>query len=91
MIKPISDRVFIRLAPKDKNSSNSIILLDDYRHSQNIGRIESIGKDVKSVKVGDKVLFHIFDDLPTPDPSIVVIRENSILGVFEDEWTIFSQ
>ena len=47
--------------------------------------VESIGEDVKSVKVGDKVLFHIWDELPTYDPDVVVVRENSLLGVFEDE------
>jgi hypothetical protein len=40
---------------------------------------------VKSVKVGDKVLFHVWDELPTYDPDVVVVRENSLLGVFEDE------
>jgi len=40
---------------------------------------------VHSVKVGDRVFFHIFDDLPGPSEDIVVVRENSILGVIEDE------
>lgn len=31
------------------------------------------------------MLFHLFDELPTYDKEIVVVRENSLLGVFEDE------
>ena len=30
-------------------------------------------------------IFHIFDELPSPDKDVVVLRENSILGVFTDE------
>ncbi|MBE6454702.1 MAG: co-chaperone GroES [Alphaproteobacteria bacterium] len=85
MLKAIADRVFIRLTPEDDKTSSHIILIDDYHHNRNIGMVESIGSDVSSVKIGDKVLFHIFDELPTPDKDIVVIRESSILGVFEDE------
>lgn len=85
MVKAISDRVFIRLEPHDTTTSGGVILIDDYHDSRCIGRVESTGPNVTSVKKGDKVLFHIFDELPTYDKDIVVVRENSILGVFEDE------
>ncbi len=85
MIKAISDRVFIRLEPETTATSGGIILTEDYHQSRNIGRVESVGSDVVSVKTGDKVLFHMFDELPSYDKDVVVVRENSILGVFEDE------
>ena len=37
-----------------------------------------------SVKVGDKVLFHKWDDLPSPEKDVVVVRESSLLGVFDE-------
>ena len=85
MIKAISDRIFIRLKPENTATSGGIILVDEYHHSENTGVVESIGSLVTSVKVGDKVLFHRFDDLPTHDADLVVVKENSILGVYEDE------
>lgn len=85
MINAVSDRIFIRLEPDNTTTSGGIILVDDYHHTRNIGVVESIGSLVTSVKVGDKVLFHHFDDLPTPEEDLVVVRENSILGVYEDE------
>ena len=85
MIKAISDRVFIRLDPEKSATDAGIILMDDYHQSRNIGTVESVGSEVSSVKKGDKVLFHMFDELPSNNKEIVVVRENSILGVFEDE------
>lgn len=85
MVKAISDRIFIRLEPENTATSGGIILVEDYHHTRNIGVVESVGSLVSSVKAGDKVLFHKFDELPTPDADLVVVRENSILGVYEDE------
>lgn len=84
MVNAIMDRVFIRLE-KEEKTKGGIILADTIENTRNIGIVESIGSDVTSVKIGDKVLFHAFDELPTYDPDVVVVRENSILGVFEDE------
>ncbi|MBQ0114200.1 MAG: hypothetical protein KBT03_13805 [Bacteroidales bacterium] len=80
----IMDRVFVRLEPL-ATSKGGIILPETAINERNIGVVESIGSDVKSVKVGDKVLFHTFDDLPTYDPDVVVVRESSLLGVIIDE------
>lgn len=85
MINAVSDRVFIRLEPEATATSGGIILVDDYHHTRNIGEVESVGSLVTSVKKGDKVLFHRFDELPTHDADLVVVRENSILGVYENE------
>lgn len=85
MVKAIMDRVFIRLDEKKKKTDGGIILTDDAEEERNIGVVESIGEKVKSVKVGDKVLFHKFDDLPTYDPNVVVVREYSLLGILNDE------
>ncbi len=85
MIHAIADRVFIRLSDDNTTTPGGIILTDDYHHGRTVGRVESVGSAVTSVKPGDKVFFHIFDELPTLDKDVVVVRENSILGVFENE------
>ena len=83
--KAVMDRVFVRLTPVEKQTSGGIILTDDFEQPRTIGIVESIGSQVTGIKPGDKVLFHVFDELPTYDSNIVVVRENSILGVITDE------
>ena len=60
MIKAIGDRIFIRLDKDTDNSANKIIMDTKY-YPRCIGKIESIGNLVTSVKTGDHVLFHIFE------------------------------
>ena len=86
MVKAIMDRVFIKLDEPEKVSG--IILSEDVTNPRNIGRVVSVGPEVHSVKVGDRVIFHVFDELPVEVPTvddIVAVREFSLLGVIEDE------
>ncbi|MBR4932809.1 MAG: hypothetical protein IKZ02_07285 [Alphaproteobacteria bacterium] len=72
-----SDRIFIRL---DKEEIKTNVILTDTTHRQNVGTVISIGPLVRSVAIGDKVVFHLFDDLPSHAENVVVIREKSLLG-----------
>lgn len=84
-VQAIGDRVFIRLDADDKEKAAGIIWVSDYPQERTFGTVESVGEKVKSVKAGDRVFFHIFDDLEGPEEDVVVVRENSILGVMSDE------
>lgn len=80
-IKAIMDRVFVRL---DKMPQSNVLLPENYEQDRCIGTVESVGEQVRSVKIGDKVLFHVFDELPAPEPDLIVVRERSLLGIFTD-------
>ena len=84
MVKAIMDRVFIRLDKKTAGDGG-ILLPETVVNERTTGIVESVGEEVTSVRPGDRVLFHIFDDLPTYDPEVVVVRESSLLGKFENE------
>ncbi len=79
------DRVFIRLDKAEKKTEGGIILTENHEDEKTIGVVESVGEEVTCVKAGDRVLFHVFDELPTYDPDVVVVRQNSLLGVFVDD------
>lgn len=78
----ISDRIFVRLIERENTSKGGLIFFDNTIQPRTIGIVESFGPLVTSVKKGDKILFHVFDELPTYDPDVVVIRQASLLGVF---------
>ena len=85
MVKAVMDRVFIRLDSKPAATEGGIFFTDDHDGERTIGTVESIGPEVNCVSPGERVLFHVFDELPSYDPEVVVVRQNSILGVFEND------
>ena len=85
MVKAVLDRVFIRLRETPDNQKSSLVLTDDFAQDRCRGIVECTGPEVTSVKKGDDVLFHVFDELPTYDKNVVVVLESSLLGIFENE------
>ncbi len=84
--KPVTDRVAIRLEPKEERTKGGIIVADTIEKPRTTGIVEGIGPNVRAdIKIGDRVLFHCFDELPTYDPDVVMVRDMSLLGVFEVE------
>ena len=84
MVKPILDRVFIRTDEKTA-TKGGIFVPETIDNPPTTGVVVGVGPEVVSVQIGDKVLFHIFDELPSYEKGVVVVRESSLLGVFEDE------
>ena len=74
----IKDRVFIKL---DTHKGN--IIIDETEETKS-GIVVSVGELVKSVKVGDHVIFFKLDDLPTLEKGVSAVRERSLLGKLDE-------
>ena len=81
-MKAIMDRVFVRLRKKNE-AQYGILMPDNFEEGKNVGEVISVGPEVKAVNIGDVVMFHAFDELPTLKKDVVVLRERSLLGVME--------
>lgn len=80
MYRAIMDRVIVQLC--DEKPSSVIIGADT--PPRTTGTVISVGNAVNSVKTGDKIIFHVFDELPLAGKDIVAIREKSILGIVNE-------
>ena len=83
-LQTIMDRVLIRLEEKEHRTEGGIVLTDETDMPRTIGIVECVGPEVRSVKKGDKVYFHEFDDLPSLEKDVVVVRERSLLGIIKE-------
>lgn len=79
MQRAVMDRIFIK---PDEVKKSSIIIED--KSETKTGIVLSVGEDVKSVKVGDHVIFYNWADLPALD-GVLAVRESYLLGLIEDE------
>lgn len=78
-MKAIMDRIFIK---PDEKRQGAIIIEDESKTKSGI--VQSVGEDVKAVKVGDHVIFYDWADLPALD-GLIAVRESYLLGKIEDD------
>lgn len=79
MYEAFDDRLIIQ---PEKQEHSDLLMIDDDKIYTNQGVVKSIGDKVTMVKVGDKVIFHCFDELPLPTDDLVVVREKSLLAKY---------
>lgn len=78
MQKAIMDRIFVK---PDEEKQGAIIM--ENKSKTKTGIVQSVGDEVKSVKVGDHIIFYEWD-LEALD-GLVAIREKWVLGVLIDD------
>ena len=82
MLKAVADRIIVKL---DAATQSSLIIADSAVDVRNCGVVQSVGDKVRTIKKGNHIVFHLFDELPLPEDGLVVIREKSVLGIYTDE------
>lgn len=79
MYKAINDRIIIKY---DESEKNNLIVNEDFPRRDR-GIVLDIGDKVKSVKKGEHIIFHLFDEIALPTDGLAVIREKSVLAKIE--------
>lgn len=80
MQQAIMDRVFIEPDKKEQGA----IIMEEEKQTTKTGIVKSVGERVKSVKVGDHVIFYDWQTLPAMD-GLVAATEKYLLGVIIDD------
>jgi chaperonin GroES len=91
-VKPLGDRVFIKISEKEEKTAGGIFLPDTAKEKPQIGEISAVGpgklddKGVRQpleVKVGDKVLYSKYagTDMKLGDDEYILLAEKDILAI----------
>ena len=81
MIKPLKDRVVaIKSAATTKTASG--ILLGEAKEKPSYATVESVGKDVKEIKKGDKILYREYSatEIKIENTEYLIIKEEDVLA-----------
>lgn len=81
MLTAIADRIIVQL---DSADESKILLPEKNVFNTNKGVVQSVGPLVATVKIGDHIVFHPFDELALPEKDFVVVREKSVLAIYKD-------
>jgi len=85
MFRPLGDRVLVKRTPELSITKGGIIIPETYKEKPMEGTVESIGEEVKRVKVGERVLYAKYSgvDIKLREGNYLIVVENDILGVIE--------
>ncbi|HEY9696423.1 MAG TPA: co-chaperone GroES [Trichocoleus sp.] len=91
-VKPLGDRVFVKVSASEEKTAGGIYLPDNAREKPQVGEIAAIGSGKRNddgsrqdleVKVGDKVLYSKYagTDVKLGDEEYVLLSEKDILAI----------
>lgn len=90
-VKPLGDRVFVKVSPSEEKTAGGILLPDTAKEKPQIGEVVQVGPGKRNddgtyspveVKVGDKVLYSKYagTDIKLGGEDYVLLTEKDILA-----------
>lgn len=85
MLKPLADRVIVKRIEKEATTASGIVLPETAKEKPEEGEVIEVGKDVKEVKKGDKVVFSKYGptEIKQKGEELLIIKEEDILAILE--------
>ena len=93
-LKPLSDRVVIKMVEAEETTASGIILAGSAKEKPQVAEVLAVGpggvvdgKEVKmEVKVGDQVIFSKYSgtEVKLDEEEYIIVRQNDILAVVTD-------
>ncbi len=91
-VKPLGDRVFVKVSASEEKTAGGIVLPDSAQEKPQVGEISAVGPGKRNddgtrqsleVKVGDKVLYSKYagTDIKLSGEEYVLLSEKDILAV----------
>jgi chaperonin GroES len=91
-VKPLADRVFVKVSASEEKTSGGILLPDTAKEKPQIGEVVQVGSGKRNddgtrqdleVKIGDKVLYSKYagTDIKLGGDEYVLLSEKDILAV----------
>ncbi|BAC07739.1 co-chaperone GroES [Thermosynechococcus vestitus] len=91
-VKPLGDRIFVKVAESEERTAGGILLPDNAREKPQVGEVTAVGpgkltedgkRQPMDVKVGDKVLYSKYagTEVKLAGEDYVLLSEKDILAI----------
>lgn len=81
-INPLADRIVAKREEASQKTASGLYLPDNAKEQPKVAVVESVGKDVKSVKKGDRILFKEFSttEVKLNGTEYLIVKEEDVLA-----------
>ena len=93
MIKPLADRVVLKIVEAEETTKSGIILAPTTKEKPHIAKVVAVGpggmvdgKEVKmQLSVGDRVIFSKYagTEIKLDDEEFIIVRQDDVLAIIE--------
>jgi chaperonin GroES len=82
-LQPLADRIVAKPVEPEKTSPAGILLPDQAKEKTNVAQVLAVGKEVKEVKIGDKIVHTEYGPNRFKEGSdeLLIVKEEDVLAV----------
>ncbi len=84
-LQPLADRIVARPVEADTKTASGILLPDQARDKTQVAEVLAVGKDVKEVKVGDRIIHSEYgpNRFKQDAAEYLIVKEEDILAILK--------
>ncbi len=81
-LHPLGDNIIAKTEEADKKTASGLYLPDKATEKPKIAKVLAIGKDVKQVKINDRIVYKSYSttDVKVGSEEYVVVKEEDVLA-----------
>lgn len=81
-LHPLADRIVAKQAETETKTASGILLPDQAREKAKVAEVLAVGKDVKEVKVGDRIIYSEYGPsrFKQGNDELLIIKEEDVLA-----------
>lgn len=83
MLRPLGERVILKRTEAETKTVSGIVLPDSAKEKPEIGEVIEIGKEVKEIKKGDRVVFSKYSptEIKLEGQEYLIVKEEDVLAI----------
>lgn len=84
-LQPLADRLVAKPLEAQDKTASGFYVPDTAKQKPQIGEVVAVGKEVKEVKAGDRVVYSQYkpDNVRLDDDELIIMKEEDVLAVIK--------
>lgn len=82
-LQPLADRIVAKPVEAESKTASGILLPDQSKEKTQMAEVLAVGKDVKEVKVGDRIVHTEYgpNHFKQGSEELLIVKEEDVLGI----------